>query len=212
MAPRKYVCSSKTKQRIFKVATELFLSQGYEATTLSDIAKAADISTSTLYRHYPLKGDFLVEIGKQSVERLKEVAAELDDSLGVYDGILAIMLADIEGTRYIFFGEGDDADRPANDIRLAYSYEIYASKEHLDIELATRAELASIYAAVIERGKERGEIDLAFDSYACAQIIVAIFFSEFDKGIYRNDYPYELRFREKLDVLFEGRLQSVEEE
>lgn len=212
MAPRKYVCSSKTKQRIFKVATELFLSQGYEATTLSDIAKAADISTSTLYRHYPLKGDFLVEIGKQSVEHLKEFAAEMDDSLGLYDGILAIMLADIEGTRHIFFGEGDDADRPANDIRLAYSYEIYSSKEHLDIELATRAELASIYAAVIERGKERGEIDLAFDSYACAQIIVAIFFSEFDKGIYRNDYPYELRFREKLDVLFEGRLQSVEED
>lgn len=212
VSARKYVCSSKTKQRIFKVATDLFLSQGYEATTLSDIAKAADISTSTLYRHYPLKGDFLVEIGKQSVERLKEFAAALDDSRGLYDSILAIMLEDIEGTRPIFFGaDGQDADRPANDIRLAYSYEIYASKEHLDIELATRSELASIYASVIERGKERGEIDLEFDSYTCAQIIVAIFFSEFDKGIYRNDYPYELRFREKLDVLFEGRLRSIEE-
>ena len=111
MSARKYVCSSKTKQRIFKVATDLFLSQGYEATTLSDIAKAADISTSTLYRHYPLKGDFLVEIGKQSVERLKEFAAALDDSRGLYDSILAIMLEDIEGTRPIFFGaDGQDAD------------------------------------------------------------------------------------------------------
>lgn len=213
MAARKYVCSSKTKQRIFKVATDLFLAQGYEATTLSDIAKAADISTSTLYRHYPQKGDFLMEIGKESVERLKAFAASLDDSLGVYDTVLAIMLEDVEGTRPIFFASDDGASGySANDIRMAYNREIFASKEHLDTELATRAELASIYAGVLEAGKERGELDLSFDAYGCAQIIVAVFFSEFDKAMCHSDYPYELRFREKLNVLFEGRLHAIEEE
>lgn len=213
MAARRYVCSSKTKQRIYNVATELFLAKGYEATTLSDIAKAADISTSTLYRHYPQKGDFLMEIGKSSVERLKVFAAELDESLGVYDSILAIMLEDVEGTRSLFFsGEVAESEHRANDIRMAYNYEIYASWDHLDTELATRSELAAIYASVMEQAKERGELDLSFDAYSCAQIIVAIFFSEFDKAMCRSDYPYELRFREKLDVLFEGRLRSVEDE
>ena len=34
--------------------------------------------------------------------------------------------------------------------------------------------------------------------------IVAIFFRELDKGMYRYDYPYEMKFREKLAILFEG--------
>ena len=213
MAPaRRYVCSSKTKQRIFGVATELFLSQGYEATTLSDIAKAADISTSTLYRHYPQKGDFLMEVGKESVERLKEYAKNLDESLSMYEAVLAIMLEDVRGTHRIFFGENADGGSSANDVRMAYSCEIYASKNHLDTELATRSELASIYASIVEQGKERGEIDAQLDSYVCGQIIVAIYFSEADKAIYCSDYPYETAFRQKLDVLFEGRRPAVEDE
>lgn len=213
MGARGYVCSSRTKQRIFKVATELFLAQGYQATTLSDIAKAAEVSTGTLYRYYPSKGDFLMEIGKESVERLKVFAQNLPDSMGVYDSIIAVMLEDVRGTRPIFFGDGEDEpDRAANDIRMAHSCEIYASKEHLDIELATRAELANIYASLIEAGKERGELDVDFDSRNCSQIIVAVFFNELDKGIYRFDHPYELRFREKMDVLFGGRLHDIEED
>ncbi len=45
-----------------------------------------------------------------------------------------------------------------------------------------------------------------------AQIIVAIFFRELDKGMYRYDYPYEMKFKEKLDILFEGRLHAPADE
>ena len=50
MSAKGYICSSKTKQRIYRVAADLFLKNGYQNTTLSDIAKKAEVSTGTLYR------------------------------------------------------------------------------------------------------------------------------------------------------------------
>lgn len=216
MATKGYIRSSKTRRHIFQIAAELFLERGYEATTLKDIAEAADVSTGTLYRYYPSKGDFLMEIGRSSVEHLSKYAEELPEDMPVNEAVLDIMLEDVRGTQRVFFSPesttttGDAAaDRQrANDIRMAYNYEIYASKEHLDMELATRAELAAIYASIIERGKEDGTFRLKGDSTTMGQIIVSIFFRELDKGMYRFDYPYELKFKEKLAILFEGRLQE----
>ena len=62
----------------------------------------------------------------------------------------------------------------------------------------------SIYAAIIQRAKEAGTLTGSYDSRVFAQIVVAIFFQELDKGMYRYDYPYELLFKQKLDILFEG--------
>ena len=212
MAARTYIRSSKTRQHIYRVASNLFLEKGYDATTLKDIAEAADVSTGTLYRYFPSKGDFLVEIGRASVEHLTAFAEELPDDMPVIEAVLAVLLEDIRGTQHVFFSpESDDGSshqRYANDIRMAYNCEIYASKEHLDIELATRAALSAIYAGIIERAKEDGSLRLSGDSAVMAQIIVAIFFRELDKGMYRYDYPYEMKFREKLAILFEGRVQA----
>lgn len=212
MANKGYICSSKTKQRIYNVASDLFLNNGYEATTLKDIAEAADVSTGTLYRYYPSKGDFLVEIGRVSVEHLREFVSDLPEDMPVDQAVMAVLMEDIKGTQRVFFSPDTDEEsysqKRANDIRMAYNNEIYASKEHLDIELATRAELAAIYASLIQRAKEDGTLRLQSDSTAMAQIIVAIFFRELDKGMYRYDYPYEMKFKEKLDILFEGRLQA----
>lgn len=212
MATRGYVRSSKTKQRIYDIAMRLFSEKGYHAVTLSNIAEAADISTGTLYRYYPFKGDFLMEVGRESVERLRVFAQNLPEGLDVFNAVLAVMLEDVRGTHSIFSApDEEDPTVPsptANDLRLAYSHEIYASREHLDTEIATRSELVSIYAEIIEGAKERGTFATKFDSRVFAQVIVAIYFQEFDKGIYRADYPYEAKFREKLAVLFEGRMHD----
>lgn len=212
MAIKGYVSSSRTKQRLYQVASNLFLQNGYESTTLKDIAEAAGVSTGTLYRYYPSKGDFLVEVGRISVEHLRQFAQELPEDMPLDEAIMAVLMEDIKGTQHVFFSPDTDEEsysqKRANDIRMAYNTEIYASKEHLDIELATRAELASIYASIIQRAKEDGTLRLQSDSTTMAQIIVAIFFRELDKGMYRYDYPYEMKFKEKLDILFEGRLQA----
>ena len=209
MAPRKLTRSEKTRLHLFQVATKLFSEKGYKATTLSDIAKAADVSTGTLYRYYPSKGDFLMHIGINSVDHLEEFVQELPDDLPLVDAVLAVMVEDVRGTLNIFFDNAEGGDEPphrrVSEARFAYSSEIYASEEHLNIELETRARLARIYAGLIKKAKDRGEISVAFDGSVHGQIIVAIFFAEFDKGMFHYDYPYAEKFREKLEALFEGK-------
>jgi AcrR family transcriptional regulator len=45
----------KTRQQLYRTAIKLIASRGYEATTLRDIAKKADVSVGLLYRYFPSK-------------------------------------------------------------------------------------------------------------------------------------------------------------
>ena len=62
----------RTRERIAEVALDLFERQGYEATTMEQIAAAADVAPTTLYRYYPTKDRTLVE---GMIPRFGEVAA-----------------------------------------------------------------------------------------------------------------------------------------
>jgi len=49
----------RTRETISRVAIELFVERGYHATTLAEIAEAADVSTRTIFAYYPSKEDIL---------------------------------------------------------------------------------------------------------------------------------------------------------
>jgi AcrR family transcriptional regulator len=49
----------RTRETIARVAVELFSERGYHATTLPDIAEAADVSTRTIFAYFPSKEDIL---------------------------------------------------------------------------------------------------------------------------------------------------------
>ena len=51
---------AKMRQDIQAVALHLFREQGYEATTMEQVADAALVSASTLYRHFPAKADLVL--------------------------------------------------------------------------------------------------------------------------------------------------------
>ncbi|WP_432253064.1 TetR/AcrR family transcriptional regulator [Streptomyces sp. HNM1019] len=50
----------KTRQAIRRAALRLFAEQGYEATPVDRIARAADVSTSTIFRYFPAKEDIVL--------------------------------------------------------------------------------------------------------------------------------------------------------
>ena len=51
--------SGDTRQRILAVANELFIEQGYEGTSLREIADRLDITKAALYYHFRSKDDIL---------------------------------------------------------------------------------------------------------------------------------------------------------
>ena len=54
-----------TRQRIVETASLMFSANGYEATSLHDIAEGAGVSPSTLRRHFPGKVDLALEQVRQ---------------------------------------------------------------------------------------------------------------------------------------------------
>jgi AcrR family transcriptional regulator len=61
---------------LIDAAMELFQEQGYEQTTMEQIAALADVSAPTLYRYFPRKTELLIALFWKERERL---AAALDD-------------------------------------------------------------------------------------------------------------------------------------
>ncbi|TQR83120.1 TetR family transcriptional regulator [Mycobacterium hodleri] len=67
------------RQRLVLAAVDLFTEQGYDATTVAQIAERAGVTKSTFFRHFPDKRELLVA-GQESMCRLlSEGIAEAPD-------------------------------------------------------------------------------------------------------------------------------------
>ena len=53
---------ARRKRKVMEVATDMFISRGYAATTLLDIAKVAGVATRTLYQHFGDKEAIFQEV------------------------------------------------------------------------------------------------------------------------------------------------------
>src|SRR5947199_2774991 len=66
----------RTRETIARAAHELFAERGYHATTLPDIAEAADVSTRTIFAYFPSKEDILFSDFALLKEALAQALAE----------------------------------------------------------------------------------------------------------------------------------------
>ncbi|MCB0172406.1 MAG: TetR/AcrR family transcriptional regulator [Anaerolineae bacterium] len=90
-----------TKQQIISVAFELFINNGYERTSLTDIAKQIGITKPAIYYHFENKetlflavvNSFLTELEKSSLAII-----EADASIQAMLRMLFGMLSDVKGT------------------------------------------------------------------------------------------------------------------
>ncbi|NBE92349.1 TetR/AcrR family transcriptional regulator [Nonomuraea sp. KC401] len=66
----------RTRQALIQAALRLFEKQGYEETTVAQIAEAADLSTRTFFLHFPTKEDVLLANAQVRVDIGLNVIAE----------------------------------------------------------------------------------------------------------------------------------------
>ncbi|WP_328537412.1 TetR/AcrR family transcriptional regulator [Streptomyces sp. NBC_00344] len=64
-----------TRQRIQDVALELFAEQGYEKTSLREIAERLDVTKAALYYHFKTKEDILISLFRDLSAPIDEVIA-----------------------------------------------------------------------------------------------------------------------------------------
>ncbi|BDI22334.1 TetR/AcrR family transcriptional regulator [Herbiconiux sp. L3-i23] len=59
---------ARTREQIVSIALDLFIEQGYDETTMEQIAEKAEIGNSTLYRYFPSKDLLILDRFTQSFE------------------------------------------------------------------------------------------------------------------------------------------------
>lgn len=73
----------ETRERILEVALQLFNEQGYDKTSLREIAERLDVTKAALYYHFERKEDILLELHR----RLDAVGRDLFDQLDALDDV-----------------------------------------------------------------------------------------------------------------------------
>ena len=65
-----------TRERILEVALELFGRQGYEGTSIRDIAERMGMTKAAVYYHFPSKEELLADVLTPATSRVARVLEE----------------------------------------------------------------------------------------------------------------------------------------
>ena len=74
--------NTQTRSRIKKALTELIVMKGFDALTVSDITRRAEINRGTFYLHYIDKFDLLQTLEDEMIAELKGVLIHEDNAKG----------------------------------------------------------------------------------------------------------------------------------
>jgi AcrR family transcriptional regulator len=83
----------RTRETIARAAHELFAERGYYATTLPDIAEAADVSTRTIFAYFPSKEDILFSDFPVMKDALAQALAERPEGQDALETVRQFILS-----------------------------------------------------------------------------------------------------------------------
>src|SRR5438094_1459442 len=85
----------RTRETIARAGQQLFAERGYHATTLPDIAEAADVSTRTIFAYFPSKEDILFSDFALMKDALAQALAERPDGVDALETVREFILATV---------------------------------------------------------------------------------------------------------------------
>ena len=129
-----------TRERLIAEGARLFETQGFDETTTTEIAEAADVAQRTLFRHFPTKEAVLFGDMVDLRFELRDALAQRPDSEPVLEAVRQAVLA------------------------LADDHQRHADRRRLQFGLAARVPSVSAYSrAVVQASWEREIIGAAAD-------------------------------------------------
>jgi len=72
----------QTRSRILEVANRLFLERGFDTVTVAEVARAAGVSTVTVFNHFPRKEDLFLDRSVDAYELLRSVVRDRGPAAG----------------------------------------------------------------------------------------------------------------------------------
>ncbi|MBV6700482.1 TetR/AcrR family transcriptional regulator [Kitasatospora aureofaciens] len=86
----------RTREAISHAATRLFINQGFERTTIADVAAAAGVAKMTVTNHFPRKEDLFLDLHEEIVARYARAVAERAPGESALAALRRTCLAEID--------------------------------------------------------------------------------------------------------------------
>jgi AcrR family transcriptional regulator len=90
----------QTRERIADVAAALFAERSYEAVSILDVARAADVSDQTVYNYFRAKQDLVLDRVDEFLERYRQVVLERGDGVSPASALRRLVDEDIDRYRH----------------------------------------------------------------------------------------------------------------
>ncbi|NEA61046.1 TetR/AcrR family transcriptional regulator [Streptomyces sp. SID12488] len=182
----------QVRDRLYAAALHLFVAQGYEATTMDQIAETADVARATVFNHFSQKVGFLEEWGARRRALVNEIlGSQHAEDLPVGDRLRRYLkeMADLNA-----------ASRAETTVLMDASarYGRLLQDPSLEIELAR----------IVEQGQQLGEIRADVDCDQAGQLLAACYFTAILRWIREEPAPFDLhqRLTDALDIVLLGLL------
>lgn len=135
--------------RIIESATNEFLSKGYSATRMEDIAKGAGISRSPLYYHFKKKDELFYEVFSELCSRMEKLEEEAYSSgLSIFDCLYNCLVSSV--------GVLNGQIELLRTSILHHSEELKKSQERSDLFYRRAKEIKiNAFSAAVKRGELR---------------------------------------------------------
>ena len=150
------------KKNIVETAMRLFKAQGFQGTTMGEIADQVDIAKATLYNYFPLKETILSEFVQQSIaDRVDEVRRLIQESPGTRTVLFTLF-------KYIL-----QWALKHRDIMLIYwSYHMQRLSQGITDD-AEWGEMSGIITEILSAGQKVGDIKKSISIEAMARSLDA---------------------------------------
>ena len=91
---------AQTRERLADVAAELFAERGYDAVSMVDVARAADVSDQTVYNYFNAKQDLVLDRAEEIRERYERVVLERPEGSSPASALRPLVEEDIDRYRH----------------------------------------------------------------------------------------------------------------
>ena len=170
----------EVRARIFGAARELIAKQGFEATTVDEIAAVADVAPATFFNHFQSKQALLGLMTAEVVDHLHAMTVESLDQPGSplerLERFVARAAEDIRNNR-----------RAARDVLLEF-LRLDGSPDGPNPYLAR---LIGPFVQLVEEGQANGEIRRDHDAGFLTQMLVGMLNVTITSWLADPDYPVE---------------------
>ena len=173
---------TNTRQEILNHSLALFSTQGYHATSMRDISKAAGVSLGLAYNYFPGKGDILKTLFVQGSTAIS--ATLLASNASSLHQLAGQAIASLQSQQHFW--------------RLVHQTRLNAEVHQLlkdEFETLEQQLLTHISSVIYKRVKDRNEVELL------SQVFYAMFFGASQQYLANSTFP--------MHTVMEGYLQRA---